>query len=431
MDPAADASTSKWSSTQRPTHTARVRPEPTARFVHWFVGQELVGTTCASRSKRPGAVNRSTPSCCAVRRTRKTLAHLIAQGMDADIVVTSGRPSARRRTSPAPSRVSSATRCCSSTNPPPPQAAGEVLYSAMEDRHRRRARPGTQRTQRPARRPAVHAVGATTREGSNRGVPLSPRHRRAPRAVSGCGHPANPDASSSAPRVTIEDDAAAMCAERGRCPRAAAHPPRVRDLAQVLDKPAIDARTAEEGYRASASTASASKGSTATLRVIAGAPSDSNARGHDRRSEDTLEDVLEHLIRQGLLARTPRGRRHARPTSTSASSRRRPAATPAPTRSPSPERVRLPLRTPRHKGKLAGHHPPAWVVRDACFAPVGTYATLKGLRRSRSSHRHRLTWPATSTSAGPGDRRLGGLHDYMRGRPSPTPATPGLLLSPR
>jgi Holliday junction DNA helicase RuvB len=106
-----------------------------------------------------------------------------------------------------------------------------------------------------------------------------------------------------------------MCAERSRgTPRMALRIlRRVRDLAQVLDRPGIDATTADEGLQRlridhlgleevdrKLLRALTDRGDAVGLKTLAAMIDE---------AEDTLEDVLEpHLIRQGLLARTSRGR---------------------------------------------------------------------------------------------------------------------------
>jgi Holliday junction DNA helicase RuvB len=88
---------------------------------------------------------------------------------------------------------------------------------------------------------------------------------------------------------------------------------RVRDLAQVQQKPAIDAAAATEGLQRlridhlgleevdrKLLRALIQRGDAIGLKTLAAMIDE---------AEDTLEDVLEpHLIRCGLLARTPRGR---------------------------------------------------------------------------------------------------------------------------
>lgn len=115
--------------------------------------------------------------------------------------------------------------------------------------------------------------------------------------------------------VTLEPAAAQLCAERSRgTPRMSLRIlRRVRDLAQVQQKPAIDAAAATEGLQRlridhlgleevdrKLLRALIQRGDAIGLKTLAAMIDE---------AEDTLEDVLEpHLIRCGLLARTPRGR---------------------------------------------------------------------------------------------------------------------------
>jgi holliday junction DNA helicase RuvB len=88
---------------------------------------------------------------------------------------------------------------------------------------------------------------------------------------------------------------------------------RVRDLAQVLAKPSIDAQTAIEGLaRLRIDALGLEEVDRRLLRALV---QSGDAVGLKTlaamidEAEDTLEEVLEpHLIRCGLLARTPRGR---------------------------------------------------------------------------------------------------------------------------
>jgi Holliday junction DNA helicase RuvB len=115
--------------------------------------------------------------------------------------------------------------------------------------------------------------------------------------------------------VTLEPAAAQLCAERSRgTPRMSLRIlRRVRDLAQVQQKPAIDAAAATEGLLRlridhlgleevdrKLLRALIQRGDAIGLKTLAAMIDE---------AEDTLEDVLEpHLIRCDLLARTPRGR---------------------------------------------------------------------------------------------------------------------------
>ncbi|MFN9332148.1 MAG: Holliday junction branch migration DNA helicase RuvB, partial [Planctomycetota bacterium] len=198
-----------------------------------------------------------------------------------------------------------------------PKALEEYLYSAMEDHaidvvldpgpSGRSVRLGVQ---------PFTLVGATTREGlltaafrSRFGIlerlepyPHKDIEQILLRAAVRLG-------------VTLEPVAAQLCAERSRgTPRMSLRIlRRVRDLAQVQQKPAIDAAAATEGLQRlridhlgleevdrKLLRALIQRGDAIGLKTLAAMIDE---------AEDTLEDVLEpHLIRCGLLARTPRGR---------------------------------------------------------------------------------------------------------------------------
>jgi Holliday junction DNA helicase RuvB len=249
---------------------------------------------------------------------KTTLSHLIAQGMGADIVVTSGPAlGAPKDLAGTLTRLQRNEVLFIDEIHRLPKQLEEYLYSAMEDHaidvvldpgpSGRSVRLGVQ---------PFTLVGATTREGlltaafrSRFGIverlepyPATDIEQVLTRAALRLG-------------VTLDARAAAMCAERSRgTPRMALRIlRRVRDLAQVLDKPSIDATTAEEGLQRlridhlgleevdrKLLRALTDRGDAVGLKTLAAMIDE---------AEDTLEDVLEpHLIRQGLLARTPRGR---------------------------------------------------------------------------------------------------------------------------
>jgi Holliday junction DNA helicase RuvB len=249
---------------------------------------------------------------------KTTLAHLIAQGMEADIVITSGPAlGAPKDLAGTLTRLQRNQVLFIDEIHRLPKALEEYLYSAMEDHaidvvldpgpSGRSVRLGVQ---------PFTLVGATTREGllsaafrSRFGIverlepyPSSDIEQINMRAAARLG-------------VTIDKRAAELCAVRSRgTPRMALRIlRRVRDLAQVLEKPSIDATTAEEGLQRlridqlgleevdrKLLRALTQRGEAIGLKTLAAMIDE---------AEDTLEEVLEpHLIRCGLLARTPRGR---------------------------------------------------------------------------------------------------------------------------
>jgi Holliday junction DNA helicase RuvB len=198
-----------------------------------------------------------------------------------------------------------------------PKALEEYLYSAMEDHaidvvldpgpSGRSVRLGVQ---------PFTLVGATTREGL-----LTAAFRSRFGILERLEPYPNKDIEQILLRaavrlgVTLEPVAAQLCAERSRgTPRMSLRIlRRVRDLAQVQQKPAIDAAAATEGLQRlridhlgleevdrKLLRALIQRGDAIGLKTLAAMIDE---------AEDTLEDVLEpHLIRCGLLARTPRGR---------------------------------------------------------------------------------------------------------------------------
>lgn len=286
-----------------------------------FVGQEQVRDNL--RIAIEAATGREEPLdhvllCGPPGLGKTTLSHLIAQGMQADIVVTSGPAlGAPKDLAGTLTRLQRNEVLFIDEIHRLPKQLEEYLYSAMEDHaidvvldpgpSGRSVRLGVQ---------PFTLVGATTREGlltaafrSRFGIVerLEPYPSRDIELV----------LTRAAARLGVDLDARAaeMCAERSRgTPRMALRIlRRVRDLAQVLEKPSIDAGTAEEGLQRlridplgleevdrKLLRALTQRGDAVGLKTLAAMIDE---------AEDTLEDVLEpHLIRQGLLARTPRGR---------------------------------------------------------------------------------------------------------------------------
>lgn len=286
-----------------------------------FVGQEQIRDNL--RIAIEAATGRAEPLdhvllCGPPGLGKTTLAHLIAQGMEADIVVTSGPAlGAPKDLAGTLTRLQRNEVLFIDEIHRLPKQLEEYLYSAMEDHaidvvldpgpSGRSVRLGVQ---------PFTLVGATTREGllsaafrSRFGIV----ERLEPYPATDIQQILTRAAARLA--VTIDPGAADMCSVRSRgTPRMALRIlRRVRDLAQVLDKPAIDEATAEEGLQRlridhlgleevdrKLLRALTDRGCAVGLKTLA---------AMIEEAEDTLEDVLEpHLIRQGLLARTQRGR---------------------------------------------------------------------------------------------------------------------------
>jgi Holliday junction DNA helicase RuvB len=249
---------------------------------------------------------------------KTTLAHLIAHGMNVPITVTSGPAmTAPRDLAGTLTRLRHGEVLFVDEIHRLPKVLEEYLYSAMEDHAidvvldsgpgGRSVRLGVQ---------PFTLVGATTREGllaaafrSRFGIV----ERLAPYP------PADLERIllRAAPKLGVElaPPAAALLAQRSRgTPRTSLRIlRRVRDLAQVQDLPAIDVavtHAALERLRIDALgleevdrrvlRALIQRGEPVGLKTLAAMVDE---------AEDTLEDVIEpHLLRCGLLARTPRGR---------------------------------------------------------------------------------------------------------------------------
>ncbi|MFK7743271.1 MAG: Holliday junction branch migration DNA helicase RuvB [Planctomycetota bacterium] len=286
-----------------------------------FVGQEQIRDNL--RIAIEAATGREEPLdhvllCGPPGLGKTTLAHLIAQGMDADIVVTSGPAlGAPKDLAGTLTRLTRNQVLFIDEIHRLPMQLEEYLYSAMEDHaidvvldpgpSGRSVRLGVQ---------PFTLVGATTREGL-----LTAAFRSRFGIVERLEPYPTADIEQILLRaavrlaVTLDPEAAHLCAERSRgTPRMALRIlRRVRDLAQVLEKPSIDAGTAQEGLdRLRIDALGLEEVDRRLLRALCerGQPIGlKTLAAMIDEAEDTLEDVLEpHLIRRGLLARTPRGR---------------------------------------------------------------------------------------------------------------------------
>jgi Holliday junction DNA helicase RuvB len=249
---------------------------------------------------------------------KTTLAHLVALGMGADLVITSGPAlTAPRDLAGTLTRLSRCQVLFVDEIHRLPATLEEYLYSAMEDHAIDvvlDAGPGG-RSVRLQVQPFT-LIGATTREGLL-SSPFRARFGIVERLEPYPAADLQQILLRAAARlsVALELDAATLLAERSRgTPRMALRIlRRVRDVAQVQRKPSIDLAVAREGLERlridhlgleevdrKLLRALAQRGEPIGLKTLAAMIDE---------AEDTLEDVLEpHLIRCGLLARTPRGR---------------------------------------------------------------------------------------------------------------------------
>lgn len=249
---------------------------------------------------------------------KTTLAHLIAREMGTSITVTSGPAlTAPRDLMGTLTRLERGDVLFVDEIHRLPRAVEEYLYTAMEDHAIDLSLDsGTDgRSVRLTLSPFT-LVGATTREGLLSG-PFRSRFGLVERLEP---YPAE-DLCRILARAArllgfgIDDDAALRIAERSRgVPRMALRiQRRLRDLAQVRGLDRIDLATAEEGLRRlridelgleemdrKILRALAERGEPTGLKTLAAMVDE---------AEDTLEEVFEpHLIRAGLVTRTPRGR---------------------------------------------------------------------------------------------------------------------------
>ena len=249
---------------------------------------------------------------------KTTLAHLIAAGMGADIVLTSGPAlGAPKDLAGTLTRLQRNQVLFIDEIHRLPKTLEEYLYSAMEDHaidvvldpgpSGRSVRLGVQ---------PFTLVGATTREGL-----LTAAFRSRFGIVERLEPYPSKDIEQILLRaavrlqVVLEPSAASLCAGRSRgTPRVALRIlRRVRDLAQMQQKASIDVPVAEEALQRlridalgleeldrKLLRALVERGDAIGLKTLAAMLDE---------AEDTIEEVLEpHLIRCGLLARTPRGR---------------------------------------------------------------------------------------------------------------------------
>jgi Holliday junction DNA helicase RuvB len=286
-----------------------------------FVGQEQIRDNL--HIAITAARNRSEPLdhvllCGPPGLGKTTLAHLIAHGMGTDVVITSGPAlGAPKDLAGTLTRLQRDQVLFVDEIHRLPKALEEYLYSAMEDHAidvvldpgpgGRSVRLGVQ---------PFTLVGATTREGLL-SAPFRSRFGIVERL-----EPYPPGdleqilvRASKKLGIGIDADAATLCAHRSRgTPRMALRLlRRVRDLAQIQNKAAIDVAAAKEGLDRlridqlgleevdrKLLRALVQRGDAIGLKTLAAMIDE---------AEDTIEDVLEpHLIRCGLLARTPRGR---------------------------------------------------------------------------------------------------------------------------
>ncbi len=249
---------------------------------------------------------------------KTTLAHLIAHGMGVELVITSGPAlAAPRDLAGTLTRLQRNQVLFVDEIHRLPRVLEEYLYSAMEDHAidvvldsgpgGRSVRLGVQ---------PFTLVGATTREGLL-SAPFRSRFGIVERLEAYPPEDLDAIVRRAAVRLQIElqSDAARWLAERSRgTPRMALRIlRRVRDLAQVQGLAAIDLAVAQatlqrlridglglEEVDRRVLKALAERGQAVGLKTLAAMVDE---------AEDTIEDVLEpHLLRCGLIARTPRGR---------------------------------------------------------------------------------------------------------------------------
>ena len=249
---------------------------------------------------------------------KTTLAHLIAGEMGTALTVTSGPALiAPKDLAGALSRQQRGDVLFIDEIHRMPKGVEEYLYTAMEDHAIDVAidRGDAGRLVRLQLQPFT-LVAATTREGLLSG-PLRTRfgivERLEPYPVGEIGTIIH--AAARRLGVELEDDAAVLLAARSRgVPRMALRVlRRARDLAQVQSRPSIDAASAEDCLaRLRIDALGLEEMDRRILRALIerGEPTGiKTLSAIVDEAEDTLEEVFEpHLLRCGLIARTPRGR---------------------------------------------------------------------------------------------------------------------------
>jgi Holliday junction DNA helicase RuvB len=249
---------------------------------------------------------------------KTTLSYLIAAGMESQITVTSGPILSSPKDLMGPlARLERGDVFFVDEIHRMPRPVEEYLYAAMEDQAVDiviDSGPGARTVRVPVA--PFTLVGATTREGlltaafrSRFGLierlepyPVEDIHRILQRAAGLLEMP-------------LDDDAAELLARHSRgVPRHALRiQRRVRDLAQVQKRDHVDMDVARQGlHRLRIDDLGLEEMDRKILRALTerGEPIGlKTLAAMVDESEDTLEDVFEpHLIRSGLIARTPRGR---------------------------------------------------------------------------------------------------------------------------
>ncbi len=250
---------------------------------------------------------------------KTTLAHLISQAMGTTITVTSGPAlSSPRDVAGTLSRLGRGDILFIDEIHRVPRTVEEYLYTAMEDHAIDVVLDASGPSSRSVRLSLAPftLVGATTREGLLSG-PLRSRFGLVERLQT---YPAADirrilERAAGLLEIGIEADAADLLAARSRgIPRMALRlQRRVRDLAQVSGKDTIDREIVEEGLRRLGIDALGLEDT--DRRILEALIERGEATGLKTlaamvdESEDTIEEVFEpHLIRCGLMTRTPRGR---------------------------------------------------------------------------------------------------------------------------